>query len=102
MADQDFDLADLVYDHMADIAADNAVCGFTVYRNRNAAAVTFRPGILDAYTSVLRWRLPAWAAQLRARGFTVEVQTRRDRGRRAVPQWLRITGWQPPESGAAP
>lgn len=95
------DLADLVYDHMTEIAADSAVCGFTVYRGKgNRAAVTFGPGILDAYTRVLRWTLPAWAEKLRARGFTVEVKTRRDRGEKAVPQWLRITDWQQPESSA--
>lgn len=89
------ELADHVYDHMAEIARDDDDSGFIVHRHATdgSAAVTFRPGMLDAYTYVLRLTLTGWAEQLRNRGFTVEVQARDDRGDKAVPQWLRVTGW---------
>lgn len=97
------DLADLVHAHMAEIALDDAMAGFTVHRSSEdgSAVVAFRPGVLDAYVGVLRWQLTGWTAQLRDAGFTVHVETRDDRGETAVPQWLRITGWQQPESDAA-
>lgn len=90
------DLADRVHDAMAEIAADNALSGFTVHRSSEdgTAAVTFRPGALDAYTCVLRWTLPAWADKLRARGFTVQVETSEDRGEPDIPQLLKVTDWR--------
>ncbi|QOR55794.1 MAG: hypothetical protein YHS30scaffold324_26 [Catenulispora phage 69_17] len=94
------DLADHVHDHMTEVARDDATSSFTVHRHRSngTAAVTFSPGVLDAYTAVLRWTLPGWAERLRECGFTVQVKRRTDRGTKAVPQWLRITAWTPPNA----
>jgi hypothetical protein len=99
------DLADRVYDALAEFAADDAMSGFTVHRGSDGtAAVTFRSGAVPAYAYVLRQTLMPWAERLRERGFAVEVQLRDDRGEKDVPQWLKITGYQlvaGPADGAA-
>jgi hypothetical protein len=95
VSDLTFDLADSVYDAMAEFAHDDASSSFTVYRSSEdgSAAVTFEPGFVPAYAAVLRQTLPPWADRLRERGFAVEIETHDDRGEKDVPQWLRITGW---------
>jgi len=96
------DLADSVYDAMAEFANDDAISGFTVHRGTDGtAAVTFRAGGLPAYTAVLRQTLPSWADRLRERGFVVEVQLRDDRGEKDVPQWLKIVGHSVPNAEVA-
>jgi hypothetical protein len=95
------DLAEQADTFMADRYSDDSLSGFTVHRNTadGTAAVTFRPGLVDALPGVLRQTLHPWATGLRKAGFAVDIEYSRTDP--TVPVVLHITG-RTPQKAATP